>query len=501
METRTKEQNMIQSLNLFHPGEADIVLMQLEHRTSRLTEMYEVARLKNYDRDGLTRRRRETILVRDQESSSVPVRKCEPINLSNQRIDDALVSLCSKGPSFVPTPKSIDWSDLQESWLHFKRKVRWRSFFQAREITPYQNEENPVAAPYGKSTKEPPMSNVPAIEVFLSSVEKDLFNVDNVKKVRDNLSLNERTALKKFRNTPVTERDLIMRIQDKGHNFVILDNKLDAEKVKEQMSKGSFRALEEDISANTCSEILKWVETWRLLGLSKDWVKFISQFSNPHPGVNYPLIKTHKTNNPARVITSGCGTPTENLSLFVEKYCKVVVDSIPCRVRDTSHMLDIIDDLNVNGVLENDLLVSFDITNMFPSIDNETEIQRVRSKLNEHASKFDIPVDCVIEALEICLKRNCSTYKGQYWLQENGTAMGPKNACSYADIVAEEVDKQVLASRTIYPELICWFRFRDDTFVLWRGTAERLQAFFQSLNTFDSHLLWKWEVLICTSLT
>ena len=70
-------------------------------------------------------------------------------------------------------------------------------------------------------------------------------------------------------------------------------------------------------------------------------------------------------------------------------------------------------------------------------------------------------------------------YRGQYWLQENDTAMGPKNSCSYADTVAEEIDKKVLESRSIYPaELRCWFRFRDDTIVLWRGTMARLQAFF-----------------------
>jgi hypothetical protein len=48
--------------------------------------------------------------------------------------------------------------------------------------------------------------------------------------------------------------------------------------------------------------------------------------------------------NPARVITSSCGRHTENLSLFVEKYCKAVVETIPRRVQDTRHMLNIIDD-------------------------------------------------------------------------------------------------------------------------------------------------------------
>ena len=66
--------------------------------------------------------------------------------------------------------------------------------------------------------------------------------------------------------------------------------------------------------------------------------------------------------------------------------------------------------------------------------------------------------------------------------------MGPKNSCSYADIVAECVDNKVLDFKTTYPELRSWFRFRDDTFVLWRGTVERLNMFFITLNSFDKYL-------------
>ena len=105
---------------------------------------------------------------------------------------------------------------------------------------------------------------------------------------------------------------------------------------------------------------------------------------------------------------------------------------------------------------------------------------------------FDIPVEYIIE--EICFSRNCSTFRGQYWLQENGTAMGPKNSCSYANIVAENIDVPVLAACNVYPELRCWYRFRDDTFVLWRGTVEQLQAFFHLLNTFDSCLQFTMDI-------
>ena len=134
---------------------------------------------------------------------------------------------------------------------------------------------------------------------------------------------------------------------------------MDACKVREQMYCGSFRTLKHDISIETCSKILEWTKKWISQSLSDEWIEFITNFDMPHPGINYPLIKTHKTHNPARVITSGCGTLTENFSLFVEKYYKVVVDSISSRVRDTAHMLDIIDELNLMGVRGGDLLVSF----------------------------------------------------------------------------------------------------------------------------------------------
>ena len=174
-------------------------------------------------------------------------------------------------------------------------------------------------------------------------MEKDLFAKSTAKEVSDNLSVEERTALKKFRSTPFEERDLIVRLQDKSNNFVFLDNKLDADKVKEQMERGCFKNVGYGPSPETGLEIEQWINKWQPMGLSAKWIKFVTNTNSTHPGIYYPLIKTHKADNPARVITSGCSTPTENLYLFVEKYCKIALDSISCRVRDTTHMLDIVD--------------------------------------------------------------------------------------------------------------------------------------------------------------
>ena len=97
----------------------------------------------------------------------------------------------------------------------------------------------------------------------------------------------------------------------------------------------------------------------------------------------YGLIKTHKVGNPVRVMTSGCGTVIENLSIFVERSLYSKILKIESMVKDISEMFTIIDNLNKSNTLTSDSrLVSFDIINMFPSIDNTSGLKTVKSILD-----------------------------------------------------------------------------------------------------------------------
>ena len=111
--------------------------------------------------------------------------------------------------------------------------------------------------------------------------------------------------------------------------------------------------------------------------LNDKWKSYITSH-NSRPGKMYGNIKTHKTNNPARVITSGCNTPVEHLSIFVEKVLYRIASELPFRIKDTNHMLDIIDDLNNLNLHPESVLVSFYVINIFPSIDNKMGITSVK---------------------------------------------------------------------------------------------------------------------------
>ena len=60
---------------------------------------------------------------------------------------------------------------------------------------------------------------------------------------------------------------------------------------------------------------------------------------------------------------------------------------------------------------------------MFPSIDNISGFQAVKNVLENRSDQFP-PMDCIIEALKLCLESNNSIFNNKFYLQME-TAQGP----------------------------------------------------------------------------
>ena len=230
-------------------------------------------------------------------------------------------------------------------------------------------------------------------------------------RIKSNITKEEREALKNIQRDSTRS----YRIQDKGSRFVILDDDY-IEKIDYQHRRSSFSESNDDASNDFEINVIMWIEIWKRNGVLNDsWSKFIKP-SNSTPGKMYGLVKTHKEGNPVRVISSGCGTAIENLSIFVEKCLYYEVLNIECRVQDTSEMLTIIDNLNSSNSLTSDCkLVSFDIINMFPSIDNTPGLKSVKKVLESRSNQFP-PSNCIIETLKLCLEPNNSIFNNKYYL-------------------------------------------------------------------------------------
>ena len=90
----------------------------------------------------------------------------------------------------------------------------------------------------------------------------------------------------------------------------------------------------------------EWTTKWISRNeISKECAKYIVN-KNAVPGKSSTLYTTHKSNNPVRLLTTGSNTAIESLSRFIEEVCGLLTNNIETRIRDKSHLLDIIDELN-----------------------------------------------------------------------------------------------------------------------------------------------------------
>ena len=117
---------------------------------------------------------------------------------------------------------------------------------------------------------------------------------------------------------------------------------------------------------------------------------------------------------------------------------------------------------------------------MFPNIDNALGLRAVKEAL-EGRVVCKPSTGCILEAVEICLNHNNSTFNDSHYLQIHGTAMGPKNACSYADIAMSYIDKIATTQGPYAPNN--WWRFRDDIFEIWTHGVEALESFTNFINS------------------
>jgi len=175
-------------------------------------------RNRRFDKSLRTRRHKNkqnhSIHVIDEDNENVDTNiKLDPINLSNVPITEEQKQLLRKGPKFCPMPKDVNWMKLMDDWKRFERRIRLTAYHHKRNITTPQAQDTSqeeedqdsradeedlypkVPSDNGRKWN-PPKSNIPEIEMFLSSVKRQVFQPGNLKVAKDNLSKKERLAIK-----------------------------------------------------------------------------------------------------------------------------------------------------------------------------------------------------------------------------------------------------------------------------------------------------------------
>ena len=95
-----------------------------------------------------------------------------------------------------------------------------------------------------------------SLELFIDTIEKEIFNPKNIRKTRNNLNKDEKVALKEIKSW----EDKVIRVQDKGSRFVVLNTCDYVEKVEYQINRSLFSRLDKDPSPEYKQKVKNWLD-------------------------------------------------------------------------------------------------------------------------------------------------------------------------------------------------------------------------------------------------
>ena len=446
-------------------------------------------RKNRHKNNNLNRKKAEKInsnvtITEEDYSKFDPVVLAKNVTLSKEQIE-----ICRLPDCFAPTPtEPIDVSDQLIGTYDWAERLRWHYFFANKNKTEQdvdvKEEIEFQKFPWSKrTTRKAPKGNA-ALEAFIEACSEQFLNVSKRRRIRDNLDKGKRKALKELKMLPITH-NAACRYADKEGKTVITSLETDEKLINDELkNKNFYEILPLNPTQETVTEVKDWIKKWSSKGhLTDEMVEFITPSVTSAPGKIKPLIKTHKKEPyPYRFLLSGSGTPTQPLSKFVQQCLCHLTEFLPYQVLDTKEFLSKIEDINehICPLPDTATFAVCDVISLFPNVDNEKGIQATIKMLKKYPGKMNIPNPCVLEALKIALKLNCSMHtnlNGETIFARpiHGTAMGPCHSCDFVDIYMGELDNlltkncpvPLLSSITphnIHKDLsnLNWSRYRDD---------------------------------------
>ena len=381
----------------------------------------------------------------------------------------------SKGLKFCPTPGYHEVSEVQSDLDHFHRQLRFKHFFHYRE------EDNPTGSQsWGgpssmrvdlsegfnhpklryKSTWQP--KGPQALEAFAFNNDCQLLRQTDFRRPRDNLSPDERSALKQLKNL----ENVTIKPADKG-SAVVLQNTSDyITEGFRQLNAPKFYLEQITDLSETHMESIKSVCSGMLRNgeISEKCFKYFTQFPM-RTSRFYMLPKIHKGTfpPPGRPIISGNDCPSERISSFVDFFLKEISPKGKSYLKDTTNFIRTLNDLGT--IPDGAILATLDVSSLYTNIPNGEGIRSMGKVLEAFRPNGQKPTNTLLlRLLTLVLRTNNFTFCGKHFLQVGGTAMGTKAAPNYAINYMHCWEKKFVYGKS--GGLYLWKRYIDDIFLI-----------------------------------
>ena len=212
-------------------------------------------------------KRKENIMMKEQhlidklQNIDMPSEdRFKPYDNTNYDMNVIEQQLCAKGLKFVPSVKRVDRHQKELDFESFARVLRLGLYFHRRGNWNEQ-EQHPWTP---RSNWDPPHNMNEKLEEYLEEVHNDLFSLENIRKVPDNMTSMQREALRNLSKWNHDETNPRMfRVQDKGARLFIEWKERYRSKVEDYLEDTRiFREKDHDMSQENKDKVIAWTNKW-----------------------------------------------------------------------------------------------------------------------------------------------------------------------------------------------------------------------------------------------
>ncbi|KAL0870054.1 hypothetical protein ABMA27_006218 [Loxostege sticticalis] len=297
---------------------------------------------------------------------------------------------------------------------------------------------------------------------------------------KSNITAEERRALKDLRQN----KDILVLKADKGNATVVMNTGDYDGKIRSMLEDTTvYKPVSYNPTARVTRRIRTLIQEHQEL-FAEDVFTHLHKAKNVQPPKLYGLPKIHKSNVPLRPIVSQIDSPTYDLAKHVAGVLQPLVGKTSSYVKDSMHFIELIKNISMEP---GDIMVSFDVESLFTNVPLKDCLEVIKDRLFDN----ELPSEYVV-LLQNCLDGNYLLYRGQYYLQIDGVAMGSPVAPVIANIWMEHFEERALASG---PGIVkFWKRYVDDIFCIMNGNQTEVEQYLQHLNTVHPKVKFTYEM-------
>lgn len=181
--------------------------------------------------------------------------------------------------------------------------------------------------------------------------------------------------------------------------------------------------------------------------------------SNPTMPKLYGLPKIHKIGNKMRPIVSNINAPCYSIAKWLVAEFKKLKPIESLSVKNSFEFVERMKDVQVN---RDEIMVSFDVESLFPSI----PIEQALIAMEEHLLELNIEENKrtgIITTARSCMKQNFFQFRNKFYSIEHGTSMGNPLSPLVAEIFMAKFEMDLKRANKL-PRV--WIRYVDDVFAI-----------------------------------